>query len=394
MNEAGDNSGIDLRWRRWAFPLAVLTACATFPLILLGGLVTTYEVGMAVPDAPTTFGQNMLLFPIFEWLRAPFGVFLEHGHRLFGSMVGLLTLMLAASLWADSPRRWLPWLGVIALAAAFAGGVFHAAGLLLVGSLVALVAVLGWMKDRKRRLRWLGLVAIGLVLVQGGLGALRVVLRAQEVAVIHGVVAQVFFAFIVAIAVFCTRTWWQPAPRMERPDVTRVQRLSALTTGFVLLQLVVGAMLRHLGWQWTLVAHLAVAFIVLIHMGLLAKRILIGYADSTRLVVGIEVLALLVAAQPMLGAGAWATSNGFGTGATPPNAGQVFFATSHVAVGALILTTCTTLTLWSYQFLVQSSRPARGSSRDRLADRRAEPAMRPTVSALESRELLMARATL
>jgi cytochrome c oxidase assembly protein subunit 15 len=30
--------------------------CATFPLIWIGGLVTTYDAGMAVPDWPSTYG--------------------------------------------------------------------------------------------------------------------------------------------------------------------------------------------------------------------------------------------------------------------------------------------------------------------------------------------------
>src|SRR4051812_49576567 len=72
--------------------VAVFAAVFTWPLIFVGGLVTTYRVGMAVPDWPTTFGMNMFLFRFWE---AAWGVFIEHGHRLYGAAVGLSTLILA-----------------------------------------------------------------------------------------------------------------------------------------------------------------------------------------------------------------------------------------------------------------------------------------------------------
>jgi cytochrome c oxidase assembly protein subunit 15 len=58
-------------WRRhgsaeslWPHRLALVTAGATFLLILAGGVVTTTGAGLAVPDWPTTFGYNMFLFPL------------------------------------------------------------------------------------------------------------------------------------------------------------------------------------------------------------------------------------------------------------------------------------------------------------------------------------------
>ena len=48
----------------WSHRLAVALALVTFPLIWVGGLVTTYDAGMAVPDWPTTFGYNPFLYPI------------------------------------------------------------------------------------------------------------------------------------------------------------------------------------------------------------------------------------------------------------------------------------------------------------------------------------------
>ena len=43
--------------------IALLTAIATFPLIFMGGLVTSHGAGMSVPDWPNSYGYNMFLFP-------------------------------------------------------------------------------------------------------------------------------------------------------------------------------------------------------------------------------------------------------------------------------------------------------------------------------------------
>src|SRR6188474_1416204 len=94
--------------------VAVLTACATFPLIFMGGLVTSHGAGMSVPDWPNSYGYNMFLFPPSKWIG---GIFYEHTHRLVASWVGLLTIILAVWLWMKDSRSWLRWLGVVALVA-------------------------------------------------------------------------------------------------------------------------------------------------------------------------------------------------------------------------------------------------------------------------------------
>ena len=71
--------------------MARLLVGTTLLLLAVGGLVTTYRVGMAVHDWPTTFGSTMFAYPLDEMLRS-WGITLEHGHRMLGSVVGLLTL--------------------------------------------------------------------------------------------------------------------------------------------------------------------------------------------------------------------------------------------------------------------------------------------------------------
>jgi len=179
--------------------LALATAWATVPLLFIGGLVTSKGVGLAVPDWPTTFGHNMLLYP---WSKMVGGIFYEHGHRLFASGVGLLTVLLALSLWIREPRAWV---------------------------------------------RWLGSIALALVIVQGILGGLRVVLLEQTLAVIHGCLAQAFFALLVSLALFTSKEWNTRSQKVLIPEAARLQRLALLTTGLIYLQVVLGAVLRYTG---------------------------------------------------------------------------------------------------------------------------------------------------
>src|SRR2546428_13790801 len=66
--------------------VALLTACATFPLIFMGGLVTSHQAGMSVPDWPNSYGYNMFLFPPRLWIG---GILYEHTHRLMGTGGGV-----------------------------------------------------------------------------------------------------------------------------------------------------------------------------------------------------------------------------------------------------------------------------------------------------------------
>jgi cytochrome c oxidase assembly protein subunit 15 len=86
----------------WLQRFAWFTAAATLFLICSGGMVTSKGVGLAVPDWPTTFGYNMFLFPVSQWVG---GIFFEHTHRLIASTVGLLTIVLAVWLWRVESRR-------------------------------------------------------------------------------------------------------------------------------------------------------------------------------------------------------------------------------------------------------------------------------------------------
>ena len=203
---------------------AVVAAASVSLLICSGGLVTSHEAGMAVPDWPNTFGYNMFLFPVSRWVG---GVFFEHTHRLIASTVGLLTVILCVALFVIENRRWV---------------------------------------------KTLGLIAVGAVIVQGILGGLRVTENNAVLGLFHGCLAQSFFALMATIALVTSRFWErleQAGTESERqqpitlpravPSASQARQrstnhLSLLTscrrwvlvvTGMVFVQLVLGASMRH-----------------------------------------------------------------------------------------------------------------------------------------------------
>ena len=190
---------------RWLHRFAVFTALATLALLGVGGLVTSKGVGMAVPDWPTSYGYNMFALPFKYWTG---GALQEHSHRLVASGVGFLTTILAVWLWLKESRSWLRWMGVIAFVA---------------------------------------------VVVQGVLGGLRVVLIKDELGIFHATLAQLFFGLTCAIALFTSR-WWNTSPasklspsseEKQSNDLAQLGRLFLITTVFILLQLILGATMRH-----------------------------------------------------------------------------------------------------------------------------------------------------
>jgi cytochrome c oxidase assembly protein subunit 15 len=179
------------------FWFAVLNAAATFLLIGLGGLVTSHEAGMSVPDWPTTYGYNMFLFPVDKWVG---GIFYEHSHRLLASFVGLLTTILAVWLWLKDPRKWLHWLGIAAFL---------------------------------------------LVIVQGILGGLRVRWQLDWLGVPHGAVAQTFLVVTCAIALFSSRWWWNTATEKQIPVPRGLRSHVLYVTLLIFVQLLIAATMRH-----------------------------------------------------------------------------------------------------------------------------------------------------
>ena len=228
---------------------AVFTAVATLGLVGIGGLVTSYGAGMAVPDWPNTYGYNMFFFPISLWMG---GVFYEHTHRLAASGVGLLTVVLALWLYGRSARPFMRWAGAallllgagttVAMPRRWADGlVLGLTGLALLGA----SRVWPRCEPSARWLRRLGLAAFFAVVLQGVLGGLRVVLFKDAIGIFHAALAQLFFVLVCAIALFTSR-WWQTQPTRSSSTLHAPRStLFFLTTMLILAQLTLGAAMRH-----------------------------------------------------------------------------------------------------------------------------------------------------
>ena len=185
----------------WRHAYALLLTTAILILICSGGLVTSKNAGMTVPDWPNSYGYNMFTLPVSRWVG---GVFFEHTHRLAASTVGILTIILAG------------WLAVA---------------------------------ERRRWVRNLGYAAVGAVGLQGLLGGLRVVLVADWIGIFHACLAQAFFALAAFIALTQSR-WWHALGRGEKSAATWQQtrglaRHTAAISLAIYLQMALGAAMRH-----------------------------------------------------------------------------------------------------------------------------------------------------
>ncbi len=297
---------------RWPHRIAVLLAVVVFPLIWVGGLVTTFDAGMAVPDWPGTYGYNMFLYPIETWLYGPFDLLVEHGHRLLGSLAGLIAIVLVAATLKTEPRGWV---------------------------------------------RVFSVVLLLMVILQGALGGVRVLLDARVVAKLHGCVGPAFFASVIAFCVVTSRWWLEQA--QQGPVGLGLSRRFGTWALLMLvisyLQLVIGAFIRHIevdatpgGFAHLVAMHVLTAVIIVlgtIWQWISSRRSALA---GTGVRASINVLLLLVMLQFTFGLATWVVKYGwpiwFADSAfaetyiiDEKSLFQMNVVTLHVATGSLIL---------------------------------------------------------
>lgn len=180
--------------------LAMATCVVALLPISMGALVTTLKAGMAFADWPSSDGQNMLTYPWFSDFANDTDKFVEHGHRLAGMLIGLVSVALAVSAW------------------------IYGAGWVRTYATLILVAVIG----------------------QGLLGGARVLLDRQILAMLHSITGSLFFSMCVVFRVLCSTSW----PRWKS---VAEERLSPLGVALIFAatvalggQYVLGGLLRHL----------------------------------------------------------------------------------------------------------------------------------------------------
>ncbi len=267
-SEMSDSARKCVVHHKWLHRIAWALLIATFPLIFMGGLVTTKQAGMSVPDWPNSYGYNMFLFPPSQWVG---GILYEHVHRLKGTVVGFLAgaLMLCAWAPARTPllRRKIGWVTIISFAScAICGALLwiarrndivtyelskHLSHIpVAFGSigLFAFVAYLCRRRENRGWVRWMTIVTFVLVCIQGTLGGLRVELIAVNLAVVHACLAQAFFC-IAGLMMIVTSKWWLKAPSLRDSALgtagRRVFGLTILLVAAIFVQLILGATMRH-----------------------------------------------------------------------------------------------------------------------------------------------------
>ena len=319
---------------------AKFVAACTVLLVLAGSLVTSTASGLSVPDWPTTYGWNMFTFPPSKWVG---GIFYEHGHRLIASSVGFLTIVLAAWLWRQEPRRWM---------------------------------------------RWLGVAALGAVIAQGVLGGLTVLFfLPAAISTAHAGLAEIFFCITIAIALF-TSPSWIAGYRAEVPgrsgdgasgtDDAVLRRVATATTLVIYTQIIVGATMRHTGaglaipdfplmfghlipehWDAKIAVHFAHrcgALLVVCSVLATSGHVWYHHRERAELRRPATLILLLVAVQVTLGA------------FTVLSGRDVWINSLHVVCGALVLTTSLVLTLrtWRVKFATPVTQPETDVRRLRL----------------------------
>jgi cytochrome c oxidase assembly protein subunit 15 len=229
------------------------------------------------------------------------GVLYEHSHRLIGSLVGVLTVTLAAVLWVLDRRSWVRWLGVAAVCA---------------------------------------------VILQGILGGLRVVLAVEELAIVHGAFAQAFFALGASLALFTSPGWNASVEGNATKEMGKLRRLLLLTTVCLYVQVVLGTLVTHLGIRVD--AHIGVAILVSAAVVLLGFLIAPGRAAWPELILPAEILRGLWIAQLILGLGSYVVR--FHPALVPMGPVlELALPVAHRLTGSLMLITSLVLTLRAYR---------------------------------------------
>ena len=179
----------------WHHRYVKLVTVFTVLLIAAGGMVTSTDSGLSVPDWPTTYGWNMFTFPLSKWVG---GIRYEHSHRLIASTVGFLTIIMAGWTWWVDSRRWV---------------------------------------------RRLGFAALGTVILQGLLGGLTVLFfLPAPISIGHAGLAQVFFCLTLTLALVTSPGWKTATASVDDPLLRRV---AAATTVLIYAQILIGATMRH-----------------------------------------------------------------------------------------------------------------------------------------------------
>jgi len=319
----------------WLARFAMITAISAAPVILSGGLVTSAEAGLAVHDWPGSYGSLMWLYPLS---RMTGGIYFEHAHRLFGSLVGFTTIVLTI-LSFTSTRRALPRVAaIVALLAVVAQGIMGGE------RVISADAPAGQNLTELTPESVPEHAPTNFALTTDNA-------QSRGLAVAHGIFGQLTVAWLGVCAVVMS-------PRFARAKDHEPIRDGFLRTAapillvVLLLQLVLGATTRHLHHIHVLFTHAGFALVALVAsmvVGLRAAR----HRGTPLRRPGMAV-AHGAGLQVILGFGAMFSVLPYDRiGPEPWHA--ILLATAHQALGALLLTSASMVTAWTRKIVIASA---------------------------------------
>jgi heme A synthase len=294
------------------YGLAVFTAIWCVVLLIAGALVTSNAAALAFLDWPKANGA---------WIppQLSAGEAYQYAHRAIAGVLGLLTLLLTALLWAKEERKWV---------------------------------------------RWFGVVALGCVVAQSVLGG-EIVLQFLHywLPVWHATFGQILFGAILAVAVVTSKWWVSERPQLEDRGSPSIHALGIVNALVIFAQGFLGAGFRHNDMPFW--PHTAGALAVLVTVVWTAVALRKRFAGSRELKKMRMLLHSVFGVQFLLGFGAyWAhVKNADAIQATPAT---VILTVTHAVLGALLFAVALLTVLLTYR-LVPSKNAVRVSSEGRVA---------------------------
>jgi len=200
-------------------------------------------------------------------------------------------------------------------------------------------------------MRRLALVAFAGVVAQAAIGGIRVRFPEYKalIAIPHALVAQSFFAVVVGIAVFTSRSWWLPRNAKSDSASLPLHKLVSVAVAAVLIQLVLGAGFRHEAFGIT--PHIVGAVVVTMLIASTVVTVWRRHQQDDYLTRPARLAASLLVVQLGLGVAAYFAR--LASKADPqPLEPMISITVAHLVVGALTLATMVVLALRCYQVLI------------------------------------------
>jgi cytochrome c oxidase assembly protein subunit 15 len=237
---------------------------------------------------------------------------------------------------------------------------------MLVGTGTVTLMVLVFLNDSRIWLRTLSVALLFMVIIQGIMGGLRVTEISTNLAIVHGVFGQLVFVTTVMVAAFTTTRWTGPVLAKPHESTENDRPLTIALLVILVVQLVLGACLRHLQVvsaqgdglilpQSAMYLHITmgiIAFVLAILVGLRAWgaypdiRLVHRLGQAIMVVVGIQLVLGILALFVVLTR----------TNEIPP-APEVITTSLHQATGAFLLALAALLMIWHRRLLAPIEPP-------------------------------------